>query len=333
MFRSPNRCTKVEGDISSRGYCHFFYARQRFGPGGLVARPFPPPADEGQTDESKYIDPRFEGTPKDLYTPQEYMEEEPYRRMRPDTITELSRPEDTHRNLYNSYQAWKEAQEPAPSPPPKPAGPATFSIGPEGPPPILPEWHTTIKRALGGALAFKHGGRVPHEIAAGLKEAEAGTDRNPTDAQKKAGNYAKGKLDWHGERIAIENPKGSIRSGVGPDGHKWSCKMPAAYGYLHGTEAIDGDHVDVYVGPDHSADKVWVIDQVDARSKQYDEPKAFLSFSSWGKARSCYENAFSDGRARDRIGGVTEMTIPQFKAWANSKRAKKPLSKAVRNGK
>lgn len=172
----------------------------------------------------------------------------------------------------------------------------------------------------------------PDTLAKALKTAERYTDRNPSEAKKESGNYDKGKFNWHGETIAVENPKGSTRSGTDKGGKRWEVKLPATYGYLRGTKAVDGDHVDCYVGDDHASKKVWVIDQVDAATGKYDEPKCMLSFPSKEAALGAYEKAFSDGRAKDRIGSVTEMSIPEFRAWANSSAAKKPLGKGYASG-
>lgn len=167
--------------------------------------------------------------------------------------------------------------------------------------------------------------KIADSIANALRIAQKNTERNPSDAQKESGNYAKGKLAYKGMTIAIENPKGGERSGVGPNGKRWSVKMPAAYGYVLGTEGKDGDHVDVYVGPDHASEKVYVVDQVNAESGRFDEHKVLLSYPSKSAALADYQKAFSDGKAKDRIGAVTEMSVDQFKAWVKSGETKKPL--------
>lgn len=168
-------------------------------------------------------------------------------------------------------------------------------------------------------------------IANALRIASRQTERNPTDAQKEAGNYAKGKLRWNGLEIAIENPKGGERSGVDKGGKRWSVKMPAHYGYVKGTEGRDGDHVDTYIGPDHASDKVFVIDQVDADTGRFDEHKCCLSYPSKSAALADYEKAFSDGKAKDRIGAVTEMSVEDFKGWLRNGNTKKPLGN-IRKG-
>jgi hypothetical protein len=55
----------------------------------------------------------------------------------------------------------------------------------------------------------------------------------PTEAMRKAGNYRKGRVSLHGLQIAIENPKGSVRKGAGPDGKPWQVTMECHYGYIH----------------------------------------------------------------------------------------------------
>ncbi len=158
---------------------------------------------------------------------------------------------------------------------------------------------------------------------ADIRSAVAMTERHPTVAQKAAGNYAKGKFDWCGLPIAVENGKGWTRSGVGPSGRRWSVVMPALYGYVLRTEANDGDHVDVYVGDAHTSKRVWVVNQVDADTKKYDEPKCLLSFPSKEAALATYVRGFSDGKGRERIGGVKEMSIGEFREWVNSDAAKR----------
>ena len=169
-------------------------------------------------------------------------------------------------------------------------------------------------------------------IAKALRIAVSKTDRNPSDEQKKAGNYAKGKVRINGLNVAIENPKGGERPGVDKDGKRWSVRLPAAYGYVLGSEGADGDHLDVYIGPDHESGKVYVVDQVDANTGKYDEHKALLSYKSKKDALADYEKAFSDGKAKDRIGAVTEMSVDQFKSWVKSGNTKKPLGGGIYEG-
>lgn len=164
-----------------------------------------------------------------------------------------------------------------------------------------------------------------HPIEHALRIAHMQVDRNPSDAAKDSGTYKKGHLAYKGLNITIENPKGSKRSGVDADGKRWTCTLPASYGYLKGTTGSDGDHVDCYIGPDHDSDRVFVIDQVDARTGKFDEHKVMLSFANKTEALRTYEKAFSDDKGRDRIGHVTEMGVAELKDWLRSGNTKKPL--------
>ena len=101
----------------------------------------------------------------------------------------------------------------------------------------------------------------------------------PTEAQIKAGNYAKRKVPWHGMTISIENEAGSTRCGKKPDGTPWESFMHFAYGYLRLTEGVDHDAVDVYVGQHPDAEFVYVVHQRKAGDwSRYDEDKCFVNF-------------------------------------------------------
>lgn len=146
----------------------------------------------------------------------------------------------------------------------------------------------------------------------------------PSEAQAAAGNYQKGHINLHGLDISIENPKGSVRRGTDPDtGEAWqSPSLPADYGYVKGTKGKDGDHVDVYIGPNPQSDRVYVIDQVNLKDGKFDEHKAVLAANSPQEAVDLYVNSF-DVPTLDRIGDVTEMSVDEFKAWSKNGRATK----------
>ncbi|MEX2964740.1 LPD1 domain-containing protein, partial [Microbulbifer sp. TYP-18] len=133
----------------------------------------------------------------------------------------------------------------------------------------------------------------------------------PTEAQKEAGNYKVGKLKLHGLELSIENPRGSIRSGTSPDGKRWQNTLPHHYGYIRKTEGADGDHVDVFVGPDVDSERVFVVDQVN-RDGSFDEHKVLLGFSDKAKAIAGYKGAYDKGW---KVGPVTAMELTGFKDW------------------
>lgn len=114
----------------------------------------------------------------------------------------------------------------------------------------------------------------------------------------------------HDLDVAIENPKGSIRRGVG-----WETVMPYDYGYIRRTTAPDDAEVDCCIGPDLESPFVWVIDQVNLETRAPDEPKVMLGYKDTHSALSAYVAGYSDSRGLDRIGGLHSMSMDQFKDW------------------
>lgn len=171
------------------------------------------------------------------------------------------------------------------------------------------------------------GAPVSVDTAADLAHAEAQVNTDPTDAQKEAGNYQKGHLKVHGLDVTIENPKGSTRSGKGPDGKAWSVEMPATYGYVKRSTGADGDQVDVYVGPNPESKHVFVFDQHDPATGKFDEHKVMLGFPGQAAAVGAYDAAFSDGSgpARRKNGPPTTMAIDKFKDWLRKGDTKKAV--------
>lgn len=142
--------------------------------------------------------------------------------------------------------------------------------------------------------------------------------RYATEAQREAGNYKMRHIRCHGLAISIETPKGQRRNPAWPP-------MPCDYGYIKGTEGRDGDHVDVFLGPDRNSELVVVVDQVNQNGR-FDEHKCLLGFQTTQKAIDCYKSAYSKGW---KLGPVTTMTIEQFKSWLKLGRQSKELNKQV----
>lgn len=148
----------------------------------------------------------------------------------------------------------------------------------------------------------------------------------PSEAQAEAGNYRKGHLRWQGMDVTVETPKGGTRKAK--DGF-WEVKdFPAHYGYIRKTEGADGEHIDIYLGDSPDSPVVWVVDQVDAKTKKFDEHKVMGGFKTRKDAIECYHGGFSDGKAADRIGEVTPMTMSEFKKWLDKSDTTQPLSGA-----
>lgn len=167
---------------------------------------------------------------------------------------------------------------------------------------------------------------------AAVKSASAEVETSPTEAQKKAGNYKMGHVKVGAFDVTIENPKGSERSGTDANGKKWSVKMNNTYGYIRGTEGVDGDHIDVFLAED--MDKwdgkyVFVVDQYNPDGT-FDEHKVMLGFNSMEKARSAYLANYEKGWENGRRIVVARIKTDDFQKWVDSSHRKtKPFAHYV----
>ena len=160
-----------------------------------------------------------------------------------------------------------------------------------------------------GTAAADDRGRTEADIAEAVKD----IDVEPTEAQKKAGNYKKGHVKIQGFDITIENPKGAIRKGVDDNGKAWSTEMKNHYGYFKNTEGKDGDHIDVFIGDNPNSKRIFVVDQVNPKTKEFDESKVMLGFDTEDEAKKAYLSNYS----KDWKGfkDITYVDIDTFRDW------------------
>lgn len=149
------------------------------------------------------------------------------------------------------------------------------------------------------------------------------TNTNPTEPQKHAGNYKMGHVRFDGFDISIENPKGSIRSGKDKTGREWQHELPTDYGYFRGTKGRDKDHIDVFIGPKPENDRIYVVDQIDPTTGNYDEAKVMLGFDNISQARNTYLAAYETGWKG--LGEITRTDKAGLKEWFQSEKTTKPF--------
>ena len=167
-------------------------------------------------------------------------------------------------------------------------------------------------------------GRAAEPLGDTVAAAEAEVNTNPTEKQKEAGNYRKGHVRIDGFNVTIENPKGSIRSGVDATGKEWSITMNNTYGYMRGTQGVDGDHIDVFLSDNPDNGNVYIVDQINQETGEFDEHKVMYGFNSMEEAKEAYLSNYSEGW---KIGNVTEVSKEEFKKWVNSSHRKtKPFA-------
>ena len=123
-------------------------------------------------------------------------------------------------------------------------------------------------------------------------------------------------LDFHGLPLHVENEKGTTRHSRDRE-NPWQAIMAADYGYIVGTGSAEGEHegMDIFLGPDRDSDAVFIINQKDLDTDEFDEHKVMLGFSSPSHAISAYVYSYSDLRGMERIMGVNYTTIAGLKSW------------------
>ena len=169
-----------------------------------------------------------------------------------------------------------------------------------------------------------HSFRNNSELSEKIADAEANTDINPTEAQKEAGNYKKGHVRVGTFDISIEQPKGSVRSGVDANGKKWETTMQNTYGYIRGTEGVDGDHIDVFLSDDidgWNGRKAFVVDQYN-EDGSFDEHKVMLGFNEAADAETAYFANYDKDWAKKHKTVVTPVNLEDFEKWIGSSHRK-----------
>ena len=187
---------------------------------------------------------------------------------------------------------------------------------------------SSLERGEGSVVRGAH---LPQEASFGerLKSAIAETEPNPSEAQKKAGNYKKGHLSFGGYDFTVETPKGTTRSGKDEQGKPWSVTMHDTYGYILGKIGVDGDHIDMFINDAADLDSfdgnVYVVDQVNPETGEFDEHKVMYGYPSEEAATEAYLANYSKGWKG--LGNVTSVPKATFDKWLESSdRKTKPFA-------
>lgn len=141
------------------------------------------------------------------------------------------------------------------------------------------------------------------------------------EGEKSSSYKLQGETNFNGLDIAIENKKGSRRYWHDANGKETgSTLMHHDYGYIRCTEGTDGDHVDVYVGPDSTAKTVFIVNQMKKPAgdikkdnkpwTEFDEQKCMLGFASAEDAKAAYMKQYNDPRF---FGSMKVMPFDEFK--------------------
>lgn len=188
--------------------------------------------------------------------------------------------------------------------------------------------------SLTGAPGAKAKGNKPNPKAKGkaAKSDAKGKDKGKKKPSKAKGKKKSGKakdeatvpvaleetdptVEFGGLLVWVENPVGSTRSGTSPDGD-WSVTMTHPYGFIQRSLGVDGDEVDCFLGPNESADKVYIVhtqspgSDPDADGEHtYDEDKVMLGFDSTGDAMAAFFDNYS---SPDHFQSVETIHLADF---------------------
>jgi len=149
------------------------------------------------------------------------------------------------------------------------------------------------------------------------------TDTNPTEAQRKSGNYKKGRRKVYGLDIAIEHPKGSLRTGKDRYGNEWQSYMNNDYGYFNRTKGKDGDQIDVFLSDEPEQGNIYIIDQ--QKDGKFDEHKVMVGFSSESDALESYKANYERGAVN--YLAINKVTPDELKSWLNVEKKNKRIKR------
>jgi ATP-dependent protease ClpP protease subunit len=116
--------------------------------------------------------------------------------------------------------------------------------------------------------------------------------------------------------IIIEYLAGDTRTKVKDTGAVVTNVMPVAYGEILYTTDQHGEKIDMYLAsnPDFNA-PIYVIDQINPGNQTFDEHKVMLGFSSIEEVVHTYDEVFTDGSGKSRLGAITTFTPDLFTQW------------------
>ena len=157
-----------------------------------------------------------------------------------------------------------------------------------------------------------------------ITEAEKDVNTDPTEAQKAAGNYKKGHVQVGAFDVTIEQPVGSVRRGTDASGKSWETVMHNTYGYIRGTQSVDGDHIDVFLSAnidDWNGRRVVIADQYNPDGT-FDEHKVLLGFNDMEQAKEAYLSNYEHGWENGRRLVFSSANIDDFEKWIDSSHRK-----------
>ena len=101
------------------------------------------------------------------------------------------------------------------------------------------------------------------------------------------------------------------------------------YGYIKRTESAEGpeEQLDVFVGENLDSDLVFVVDQINQNTGEFDEHKVMMGYTSQMDAVRAYKRNY---QRKWKVGPVTVMTREQFAGWLERGDQTRPVDRTLR---
>jgi hypothetical protein len=118
-----------------------------------------------------------------------------------------------------------------------------------------------------------------------------------------------------------------VRRGRNRHGVTWEVRMRFDYGEVVGSMGVDGDPVDIYMGPNPDAPMVYVVHQRRVNDwTEYDEDKVMAGFDCQADAEAAFLSNYNDPRF---LGPITVMPVAEFVAKVRATKDQPAMIKAA----
>lgn len=133
---------------------------------------------------------------------------------------------------------------------------------------------------------------------------------------------------FQGLKVHVETPKGQWRIDRNHTPPQWKTKMLCDYGEIVSSLGVDGDAIDVFLGPNPDAAFAYIVRQLRPDSGEFDEQKTMLGFDTAGEAKAMYLRHYDTPKF---FGGIQAMPMAEFKLKALSSLHGEKLLKSLAN--
>lgn len=149
-----------------------------------------------------------------------------------------------------------------------------------------------------------------------------------TNYDRRSTRQLQGRMEFQGLPISVETRRGAYRLWKDShDGSEGLTRMKLPYGYIRGTLGVDGDAVDVFVGPYLYAPNAYIVTTLAPPDfRKVDEQKVFLGLQTEAEAKRMFRVHYDDSRF---FSSIITMPMEEFKQKVATTREKPRLLKSM----